>query len=475
MRKITRLLFLSFLIGISACTNQANEQKAKYVFLFIGDGMGVNQVYSAQLYKAAQAKQYEPVELNLTQLPVQSYMTTFSANHLVTCSSASGTALASGHKTNNGVLGKDTSLTINYETVAEKAQKLGFKVGILSSVGINHATPASFYAHQNSRGMYYEIAGELPQSNFDYFGGGGFIKPKGKTNDKPDAYQIAVDNGYNYVHTTIGIEALKNGAQKVLAVNPELYDGGEFYWEIDKKEGSVSLAEFTRKGIEVLDNPKGFFMMVEGGKIDWACHSNDAATSIHETLAFDDAVAEALEFYKLHPDETLIIVTADHETGGMILGNGGYDVHMELLANQTISAQEFGREVVDFQQKNPKASFDEVMTLVQKYFGLGNESKGLALSDEELAQFKNVYTQTFKGNKGLNPDKNYLDANDLPTLPDLAISVLNKKAGVGWASTDHSGTPVPVRVIGQGQRNFTQSIDNTDVPKIVAKLMGFEL
>lgn len=474
MRRLAYLFLLVSLFGISSCTTPSTNTKAKYVFLFIGDGMGVNQVYSAQLYKAAMEKMHGPEALNLTQLPVQSYMTTYSADDLTTDSSASGTALATGHKTNNGVLGKDTSLTVNFETVAEKAQKLGYKVGILSSVGINHATPASFYGHQNYRGMYYEIACELPQSGFDYFGGGGFINPTGRNKDKPDAYQLAVDAGYHYVHDANSIEALSNGTQKVFAVNPVLYPGGEFSWAIDKKEGSISLAEFTRKGIEVLDNPKGFFMMVEGGKIDWACHSNDAATSIQETLAFDDAVAEALKFYKNHPDETLIIVTADHETGGMIMGNG-QEIKLDLLANQVISSQEFGREVVKFQQENPKATFEQVMALVQQYFGLGDASKGLALTDAETAQFKQVYKAMFKAHKELNPDKNYLDENDSPTLPDLAVAVLNTKAGVSWASHDHSGTPVPVRAIGPGQNYFSQTIDNTDIPKIVARVMSFEL
>ncbi|MFA6404003.1 MAG: alkaline phosphatase [Salinivirgaceae bacterium] len=471
MKKQWLLILVGSLIVLTSCMNEANDPKAKYVFLFIGDGMGISQVYSTELYLASVNGNKQTNNLNLSKFPVQSYMTTYSSNSWITCSSASGTALASGFKTNNGVLGKDSSLTINFETIAEKAKLAGFKVGILSSVGINHATPASFYAHQNSRGMYYDIAMELPVSNFDYFGGGGFMSAKGKGEKQSDAYENAEKLGYTYIHSKEAIQNIKNGNEKVLAVNPFLLSNAEFAWEIDNVKESVSLAEFTKKGIEVVNNPKGFFMMVEGGKIDWACHANDGAASIKEVLAFDSAIAEALEFYKMHPDETLIIVTADHETGGMIIGNEN-EPNLGLLKNQNISAQEFGRLLVNVQQTNPKATFEQLLELVQQHFGLGDASKGLALSAKEIALLKKAYDETFAGTKGLNPDKEYLDINANKTIPDIAVYLLNHKAGISWTSNDHSATPVPVRVIGQGQQYFTVPIDNTDIPKIIAKVMG---
>ncbi|HAN00252.1 MAG TPA: alkaline phosphatase [Marinilabiliales bacterium] len=471
MKKFLVAFTAGLMLVFVSCTTQHQEPKAKYVFLFIGDGMGATQVYSTELYLSALNDVRSTTNLNLSKLSIQSYMTTYSANSWITCSSASGTALASGNKTNNGVLGKDSSLTVKFETVAEKAKKAGFKVGILSSVGINHATPASFYAHQNKRSMYYEIASELPLSNFDYFGGGGFISPKGKDGQQPDAYELAAQAGYQYLHTAESIKNIKAGDRKVLAVNPVLLSNGEFAWEIDKNKESISLAEFTRKGIEVVDNPKGFFMMVEGGKIDWACHANDAAASIHEVLAFDKAVAEAIKFYNQHPDETLIIVTADHETGGMMIGNG-VEPNLRLLENQKTSVQEFGRILVQFQQTNPKATFEQVMELIGRYFGLGDASKGLGLTSEELAQFKESFQKTFDGGKGLDPDKDYLEQETDISIPSLAVAILNKKAGIGWTSFDHSATPVPVRVMGQGQNYFVSSIDNTDIPKIMGKMMG---
>lgn len=197
MKKIViGLLFISLVIGGTTGCNKESTPKAKYVFFFIGDGMGLNQVYLAELYKASLEGKIGNSPLNLSQLPIQSYMTTYSANHNITCSSASATAMATGYKTNNGVVCKDTSLTIKYETIAEKVKAAGYEVGVLSSVGIDHATPACFYAHQDSRNMYYEISLELAESKFDYFGGGGFHYPTGEEENMTNAYDKASELGY---------------------------------------------------------------------------------------------------------------------------------------------------------------------------------------------------------------------------------------------------------------------------------------
>ncbi len=473
MRKLVFIIAAIALLSLNSCT-QNNEPRAKYVFLFIGDGMGVNQVYTTELYKANLQNATENVPVALSQLPIQSYASTYSANNFITCSSAAGTALASGFKTNNGVVGKDSTLTINYETVAEKANKLGYKIGILSSVAIDHATPACFYAHQDKRSMYYDISLELALSNFDYFGGGGFHYPKGVEGDKEDAIEYTINCGYNYVNTTEGFNQLKKGDEKVFAVNSQIYPQGEFYWEIDKKEGSISLADFTAKGIELLENEKGFFMMVEGGKIDWACHGNDAASSIHETLAFDDAVSVALNFYNKYPEQTLIIVTADHETGGMATGNNGAVSGLKpgLLQYQKISLQEFSRKINELVISPKEETYEDVLAVIEADFGLGNSEIGLSLSTKELAQLKVAYTKAFKAKKIESTDKDYLD-NDLEkTLPELVVYILNEKAGIGWSTYGHTGMPVPVRAIGSGQDYFKTYLDNTDIPKIIEKVMG---
>ncbi|MEN8119706.1 MAG: alkaline phosphatase [Bacteroidota bacterium] len=462
MKKILTILISSLLL---ITINSHGQATAKYVFLFIGDGMGVNQVYTTELYKASLDGKIASYPLSFSYFPVQSFMTTYSADNYITCSSASGTAIASGYKTKNGVINMDTSLTIKYETIAEKAQKAGYKVGIVSSAAVDHATPACFYAHKKSRYLYDDIAMELFKSNFDYFGGGGFHNSS--MIDTANKYE------YSYFNTKKEFSKLKKGDEKVIAVNPGTYSGKEYYWEIDKRVESVPLSYFTKKGIELLDNDKGFFMMVEGGKIDWSLHSNDAATTIHEILAFDDAVKEALKFYEKHKDETLIIVTADHETGGMGLGNNTiFDkLNLKVLQHQKISHQEFERKIKNLKKQKREVSFSEVLDSVKSNFGLGDKEKGLALTDDEKSWLFEAYNKQFLGKKEAKPDKDYLNYDfDIP-LTYRAIKILNSKAGIAWTTVEHTASQVPVSVIGGGQEYFKSSIDNTDIAKIIMKVM----
>lgn len=447
------------------------KQNTKYVFLFIGDGMGANQVYATETYLNAKPNEIKADKLLMSCFPVNSNMTNYSASSYVTTSCAAATAMSTGFKTNNGIIGKSPDKKIAYENISQKVKNAGFKVGILSSVMIDHATPASFYAHQNSRNMYYEISMELPNYNIDYFGGGGFHHPTGKKGDQPDSFENAIKKGYTIADSHKEFNKLKNGDEKIIAINPEMYPTGEFYWAIDKKEGVLSLADFTKKGIEVIDNDKGFFMMVEGGKIDWACHGNDGVSMVHEVLAFNDAIKEAYEFYKERPDETLIIVTADHETGALSTGIN-YATHPELLKYQIISVQEFKRKMAELKNTDPKVSFNTILDLIQADFGLGNNDIDLSLDDKELALLKSAYNKQFKGNKKVNADADYLTKTAVKSIGETAAFILNKKAGISWGSGDHSGTPVPVRVIGKGQEEFSEYFDNTDLPKKIQKLMG---
>ncbi|MCL7764731.1 alkaline phosphatase [Polaribacter sp. Z014] len=447
------------------------KQNAKYVFLFIGDGMGVSQVYTTEMYLNAKPNEIKTEKLLMSSFPVNSNMTNYSASSYVTTSCSAATAMSTGFKTANGIIGKSPDKKIAYENISQKVKKAGFKVGILSSVMIDHATPASFYAHQDSRNMYYEISMELPNYNIDYFGGGGFHHPKGKKGDQPDSFENAIKKGYTIADSHEEFNKLKNGDEKIIAINPEKYPTGEFYWAIDKKEDALSLADFTKKGIEVIDNDKGFFMMVEGGKIDWACHGNDGVSMVHEVLAFNDAIKEAFEFYKKRPDETLIIVTADHETGALSTGIN-YVTNPELLKYQIISVQEFKRKMTELKNTDPKVSFNTILELVQADFGLGNKDIGLSLDDKELTLLKSAYNKQFKGHKEVNADADYLSKTKTKSIAETAAYILNKKAGIRWGSGDHSGTPVPVRVIGKGQEEFSEYFDNTDLPKKILKLMG---
>lgn len=469
MRKIFFAFIAFSLLATSSCLPR-KEKKAKYVFLFIGDGMGVNQSYLAELFLGVNNDFLVNDPMIFNEFPVSSNMTTYSGSGYITCSSAAATAMSTGFKTNNGIVCKSPDLTEDYETFSQKAKKGGYKVGIVSSVSIDHATPAGFYAHQNSRKEYYEISMQLPNSGIDYFGGGGFKQPNGKNKDMPDAYANAIQKGYKFSNTKEQFEQLKKGDEKVFALNHYLYKGGEFFWAIDNERRALTLADFTKKGIELLDNKKGFFMMIEGGKIDWACHANDAASMVHETLAFNEAVKIAFRFYNEHPDETLIVVTADHETGGLFSGIG-YLLKPELLYYQKVSIQAFEEKIARLKKKDAKYTFEQIMELVSQDFGLNGGSSDLQLSDQEMNVMKNAYHYEFKSDSNIDPNADYLQVNEQKTIAEAAVYLLNRKAGIGWGSKKHTSMPVPVRALGSGQGYFSKNFDNTDLPNLLSKAM----
>ncbi|HPN20709.1 MAG TPA: alkaline phosphatase, partial [Tenuifilaceae bacterium] len=204
----------------------------------------------------------------------------------------------------------------------------------------------------------------------------------------------------------------------------------------------------------------------------WACHDNDAATVINEVLAFSRSVNAAFEFYKKHPNETLIIVTADHETGGMSLGNeaNGYKNFLSILRNQKMSQEKLHQTIENYHNGNPNASFNQVMDIIQQNTGL-SLTGGYALSPEELEQLRQAYNLYF-GVKQTNNSKNEYSKTDL--LVRTALSILNKKAGIGWTSGTHTGSPVPIFVIGEGQALFNHFMDNTDIPKNILKSTGIK-
>ena len=234
----------------------------------------------------------------------------------------------------------------------------------MTSVNLNHATPAAFYAHQASRNSYYEIGLELIESNFDYFAGGALLSPTGNEEDQTDLYQLAEEAGYTVVRTQAEAEALTADTGKTIVIEEHLADSDSMPYAMDLEEGQWGLADYVEKGIEMLDNDNGFFMMVEGGKIDWACHANDAAATISDTIAFDNAVAKAVEFYEEHPDETLILVTGDHETGGLTIGYAGtdYDTFLTNFNNQKLSFAKFDSDYVSGYKEN-KTDFETVMLM----------------------------------------------------------------------------------------------------------------
>jgi alkaline phosphatase len=358
----------------------------------------------------------------------------------------------------------DTSGTIPFETIAEKAKKKGMRVGIISSVSIDHATPAAFYAHQPSRGMYFEIGYDLTKSDVDFFGGGGLKAPLGVVDgDSVDLIVLAKENGFNYVNNKQEFRAMIPSEDKVLFINPELTGGASMYYAIDQPEDYVTLAEITQKAINYLDNEKGFFMMVEGGKIDWLCHSNDAGAMVREVLDFSAAVEEAINFYKLHPDETLIVVTADHETGGLGLGNTDfkYESDYALLENQKISGENFNVILSDWRKENHlnEKGFKMMLSVVEEYFGLGGEGSPVPLQDRELKEIRQAFMAYDVSQEG--------DYGRYSPLTLRCTETLAHYSGPGWTTMSHTGIAVPVYALGVNSNLFSGNLDNTDVPKLM--------
>jgi alkaline phosphatase len=305
------LLFSLLLFSLLPCS----AQSPKYIFYFIGDGFGVG----ALTYCEHVAKENGET-LCFSQFPVTGLVTTHSANNMVTCSSAAVTALACGEKTNNNMLGVAADSVRILTPISTLLHKEGFQVGIATSVSIDHATPAGFYAYSVSRKSYYDIAKQLPASGFEFFAGSGFLEPEPE--DSTSIFTLLRDN--NYVVSTSISQCSGSKSFKNILIQPEGKGEVQLPYSIYKDNTDFTLAQITQLGIEKLwSQNKPFFFMVEGGLIDWASHDNLSNELYGEVKEFSEAIEVALKFYEQHPKETLIIVTADHETGGVFISQDG--------------------------------------------------------------------------------------------------------------------------------------------------------
>ena len=447
-------------------------QQAKYVFYFIGDGMGVNQVNGAEMYLAEQEGRIGVKPLLFTTFPAGTMATTFSATNSVTDSSAAGTALATGEKTYNGAVSMDDDKNV-LSTVAERAKKAGRKVGIATSVSVDHATPAAFYAHQPNRSRYYEIALDLPKTGFDFYAGSGFLKPTTTADKKeaPNVFPIIEEAGYTIARGLDEYKEKAADAKKMILIQKEGAEPSCLPYAIDHEEGDLTLPEITESAVSFLSkgNKKGFFLMVEGGKIDWACHSNDPVTVFEEVIDLDNAVRVAYEFYKKHPKETLIVVTADHETGGMGLGIGKYELHLKSLLNQKQSQDLLSKAITDLRKdKAGKASWNEIKDLLTEKMGFWKE---LPLTWEQEKMLRDEYEQSFVKNKVVFEESLYSRTEPLAAA---ARKVMSQIAMAGWTSSSHTAGYVPVFAIGAGADLFTGKMDNTEIPKRIAKAAGYK-
>jgi len=321
--------------------------------------------------------------------------------------------------------------------------------------------------------MYFEIGVELAHSNFDFFAGGGFMNPNDTIEGTVlNLVNLAGANGFKVVNTREGFEKLAAGAGKTLVLSPSPASEGSLPFSLDMEPGDITLADYTSKAISMLDNEKGFFVMVEGGKIDWASHKNDGAAVIQEVISFDKAIGHAVAFYEKHPDETLIIVTADHETGGLALGNQetGYDSYFGLLRYQKSSVEELNKIVQQFRVSksgDSEADFNRMLRVLESDLGLNSRQRSTLLTEDETAQLKKSFIESIYGEA---VEKSVY--NNFEPFMSMAVGILDKKAGIAWSSDSHTCVNVPVYAIGTGAERFSGYIDNTDIPKLIGEIMG---
>jgi alkaline phosphatase len=314
MRKTTLIGQFLVIIFLTSCsvsqpeiiTQVDTNQEVKNIILMIGDGMGLAQI-SAAAYSGVDRISFENFQ-------VTGLHKSHSYSDLVTDSAAGATAFATGEKTFNGAIGVDKD-TVAVKTILEECEEKGLATGLVATVAITHATPASFIAHQSSRVLYESIAADFLETEIDYFVGGGKQYFDRRREDNRNLYMELLQKGYEVSdYFDKPLEQTKPDVRRPFA-----------YFTADKNPLPVTagrnyLAFATRQALQFLNNrsEKGFFVMIEGSQIDWGGHSNDGDWMLQETLDFDRAITEALRFAE-KDGNTLVIVTADHECGGLCL------------------------------------------------------------------------------------------------------------------------------------------------------------
>ena len=308
---IITLLLVSF---VSNKNNSEFNKKPRNIIFLIGDGMGIAHLYAGMTRNHGKLFIEEITHVGLQK--------TYSADSYITDSAASGTAMASGTKTKNGVIGQDTTGAA-VKSILEYAEDNGLATGLISTSAITHATPASFIAHVENRGLYEDIAADFLKTEIDVFIGGGADHFMHRM-DSVDLVEVLKGKGYSVLFDMEQITRMENG--KLAGFTANVHNPPYLQGRNDM------LPEATRTALNILSkNRDGFFLMVEGSQIDWGGHGNDTEYIISEMLDFDRAIKEALDF-AMNDKNTLVVITADHETGGMSLIGGDF-ISGEVNAN----------------------------------------------------------------------------------------------------------------------------------------------
>ncbi len=461
MNKKIRGIIATFLVVAGVTTNihgsksnvvYANEKsKAKNVIMLIADGMSTEGITLARHTKGN--------SLAMDEISVGSVITSW-ANGPITDSAPGGTVYAAGEKTNNKYIGTSVNDT-PMASILEGAESVGKATGIVATSEITHATPGDFTAHTNNRKNYNQILQQQINQDMEVVLGGGFNKPSGFTSE------VSTDEFGSYYEEQVN--NIKEEGFDLITTKDELisYDGDKLWgsfadadlkYDFDRQSDNdnvqPSLAEMTDKAIEVLNKDEdGFFLMVEGSKVDWAAHANNTVGIVSDILAFDEAVKTAVEFAKADGN-TVVVVTTDHGNSGITIGSSYYNENIEsydkatyanttdLLKNATITEERFN-------ELASGKSDEEIKSLVKKYYAID-------LNDEELA--------IVKGEQGEGRKVGIRE-------------VIARKVGIGYTTGGHTGEQIYLGVYAPSDLELLEGVvDNTEVNKYMQRvLFGEEL
>ncbi|MDE5733860.1 MAG: alkaline phosphatase [Duncaniella sp.] len=462
-----RLRLKSLALAMSAAAGLSAAEAPKYIFYFIGDGMGMAHAMAAEAYNRTVLKNDKPILM--MQFPVASAATTYSASSPVTDSAAAGTALSTGHKTRNGMLGMDAD-TVSVTSVAKELFDRSYGVALVTSVPPDDATPGAFYAHVPSRKMYYEIGRQAAESGYDFIAGSNLRGLKDKEGNPTDLAELFKANNVT-VARGLG-EAAGAPAGRVVLLNPAEIDYHQIHFTIDSVKGAMNLPDMTAAALTQLERNgrDRFFMMVEGGNIDYAGHANDGGAAIKEVLNFNQALRHAYDWYLAHPDETLILVTADHETGGMGLGNNsvGYDLHLEYIDGQRVSKDAFANHCRAMAKSRRIYEWEDMKEYLRDNFGFWS---GVPVSEAQEKKLSDDFNACFKEGTGKEKKTLY---NSFSAFTEDVFRVMDSATGLGWTTNGHSGGLVPVYAVGVGSELFAPLNDNTQLPAKLRKIAGLE-
>ena len=481
MKKQTRLVIGLALSVVSLCFSillitdaiPVSPKKPKYVFYIIGDGMSFNHILGTEHYNTEKAGASKTLRLNFTQFNTRNFVTNYSASNLVTDSAAAGTALASGKKTGNAHIGVDMEGN-ELHTLADVASEQGYKVGLVTNVGINHATPSCFYGHTSDRFGFPKLVDDYIASDVAFIAGSTIMDMKSGPQDpkyKPITTAELAERIRNAgIELTLDIEQAAKCSGKRVALVANDKENKHVPYVIDRKgDEQHTLLNHSKAAIEYLarEAEDGFFLMIEGGKLDYAAHEQDAVATFCEVNEFAECVQLAIEFAKQHPKETLIVVTSDHETGGMSLGWDHYEIRMNLLMAQRASAIQMTKTIQQMRAEG-KRNWNDYKQALSDGFGLWSL---VPVSEEDEAVLRYDFYDIFL-KYGPMVDGLY---NKSEFLVYDAIRILNKAASIDWTSLYHTGMYTPLFVKGFGEEKFLECRDQTDIPHTIASLMGGKL